>query len=138
MLYEILRYLRNFFPGYRWHVEGFKIEDGVFDFPELREGQYFLIEDSRYNDGLHQYGDALIDEEFSGWVTELRIPKEVIELASEIEQWSDKYKDAVASPYQSESFGGYSYTKGGNGSGNNSYCGWQSAFASRLKVWRKV
>ena len=40
------------------------------------------------------------------------------------------------SPYTSESFGGYSYTKATDA--NGAPIGWQKAFASRLNKWRKL
>ena len=42
-----------------------------------------------------------------------------------------------SSPYVSESFGGYSYTKR-SGSDSGSVGGWQEAFKARLSPWRKL
>ena len=72
----------------------------------------------------------------------LAIPKAVINLAAEIAEWQTKYvaaDSAAMSPYQSESFGGYSYSKSAGGSASGaSASGWQSAFANRLNMWRKL
>ena len=41
------------------------------------------------------------------------------------------------SPYTSESFDGYSYSKGGNSKGGTA-TSWQSQFADRLKPYRRL
>lgn len=150
MLTEICQYLKNWFNrkpdgSYYPKEEGtFTIEDGVIDTEILVENQYFRIMGSLFNDGVHQYGvDTLTDETFNGVVWAMGVPPEVVTLADDIATWQAKYgstdSDAM-SPYVSESFGGYSYSKGSGavsgsqGNGN----GWQSVFAARLNVWRKV
>ena len=66
------------------------------------------------------------------------MPKAVVSLAGEIAAWQEKYKDTVDSPYTSESFGGYSYSKA-SGAGDSTGCGgWQSAFRARLNPYRKL
>ena len=92
-----------------------------------------------FNDGLHQYPAVdLTDETFTGSVWALAVPKAVIDLSVEIEAWQEKNGEAVASPYQSESFGGYSYTKRSAGSDSGTLNGWQDAFRGRLNDWRKL
>lgn len=140
MLYEVLRYIRNFFPvegGY--HDGAFEISNGTINLPFLKDGQYFLIEDSVFNDGVHQYpAYGLQDEIFNGSITAMRIPKDFLMLVEEIETWQNKYGDNNT-PFASESFEGvYSYTKGTSGSGAGGTVTWKDAFANRLKVWRKV
>ena len=68
----------------------------------------------------------------------LAVPKAVIDLSVEIEAWQEKNGEAVASPYQSESFGGYSYTKRSAGNDSGTLNGWHDAFRSRLNDWRKL
>lgn len=122
----------------------FTIENGSIDLDMVENGQYFRIVGSLFNDGVYKYpADGLKDETFKGAVWAMAIPDEVIALAEEIEEWTRKYGgvDSVnMSPYNSESFGGYSYTKSGGGasSGTGSYGTWQSTFASRLNKWRKI
>lgn len=115
-----------------------EVSDGCIDLP-LLDGQYYRIVGSVFNDGLHQYPDNdLTDEVFSGNIYGLAIPKQLIEIANEIKDWQDKNGDAADSPYQSESFGGYSYSKASGSSGDGSLSGWQLAFASKLNPWRKL
>ena len=139
MLEQVLMHLKNWFlvPG-GIHEGTYTIEDGGITLPFLANGQYFRICGSVFNDGLHQYpsGD-LRNETFDGSVWALAIPRTVIELAAEIESWETKNGDASRSPFASESFGGYSYSKA-TGSASGGAVTWQSAFRSRLSAWRKL
>lgn len=138
-LYEILRYLHNFFPGDRWTCAGEPIKNGHITFPGLEDGDIYLIEGSRRNDGLHVYGNwDLRGEILTGYVTECRIPPELLALADEINTWQSKNAEALESPYQSESFGGYSYTKASGSTGTGEPTSWKTVFAPRLRTWRKL
>lgn len=139
MLEDILRHLNNWFLV-DIHEGTFTVENGGIALPFLRTNQYFRIVGSIFNDGLHQYpATDLTDEEFTGTVWALAIPKPLLALAHEIEVWQEKNGDIVASPYTSESFGGYSYTKASGGKADTSaVTGWQDAFRIRLNAWRKL
>ena len=112
----------------------------------IPSGAWYRIQGSLFNDGLHQHPDTeLTDETFNGTVTVCAIPKALLDVVEEIEDWLEHYAIAMSkaqeSPYQSESFDGYSYSIRGdltpqNGSGG--LTGWQAAFASRLNAWRKM
>ena len=138
MLTEIRAELRNYFevPNGR-HFGKFTISGGsIAPLDFLQEGQYFRIIGSVFNDGVHQYPAAdLTDEVFHGAVWAMALPPAVIDLAAEIEEYN-KSDAGKASPYTSESFGGYSYTKATDASG--APIGWQKAFASRLNQWRRL
>lgn len=139
MLEQVLMHLRNWFlvPG-GIHEGTYTIEDGGIALPFLANGQYFRICGSVFNDGLHQYpASDLKAETFEGTVWALAVPQAVIELSSEIEAWQKKNGDASASPYQAESFGGYSYSKATDSASGGAVT-WQSAFRSRLNAWRKL
>ena len=102
----------------------------------LQDGQYFRILGSAFTDGVHQYPvPDLTDEVFHGAVWAMAVPPSVIDLATEIEEYN-KSDAGKASPYISENFGGYSYTKATDA--NGAPIGWQKAFASRLNQWRKL
>ena len=139
MLEQVLMHLNNWFlvPG-GIHEGTYTIEDGGIALPFLANGQYFRICGSVFNDGLHQYpaGD-LKTETFDGTVWALAVPQAVIDLASEIEAWDKKNGEAASGIYQSESFGGYSYTKATDSASGGAVT-WQSAFRSRLSAWRKL
>ena len=138
-LFELLMHLRNFFPGMKWQFFGEEITEKRLSLPGLENGDYYLIEGSRRNDGIHVYGNQdLRNEVFSGTVTEICVPDAVLKLLDEINQWQEKNGEAVASPYQSESFGGYSYTKANVSNGNGESMSWKTAFGPRLRAWRKL
>ena len=138
MLETVLNHLHNWFPVKGAARAGtFIIVSGPLTLSNVLEGQYYKIEGSVFNDGLHRYGDEqdkLRDETFVGRVIPLAVPKPVIKLAEEIEKWceSNPKSDKV-----SESFDGYSYTRGTDGSGSAAG-GWQTAFRKELNAWKKV
>lgn len=140
MLSELCKELNNWFCT-KMYFETFTIEDGTLTLDDLQDGQYFRIVGSVFNDGVYQYpATGLNDETFDGAVWAMAIPQEVIALSSEIEEWVNKYAtvdSSAMSPYQSESFGGYSYSKASSGDENGGNT-WQSVFRSRLNQWRKV
>ena len=138
MLTEICAELRNYFevPNGR-HFGKFEISGGsIAPLDFLQDGQYFRIVGSVFNDGVYQYpATSLTDEAFDGAVWEMAVPPTLISIAAEIEEYNNS--DAgKASPYTSENFGGYSYTKATDASG--APIGWKKAFASRLNQWRKL
>ena len=139
MIEEVLRYLHNWFcKPEEIRVALYSIEDRTISLPFLLEGQYFRIVGSVLNDGIYQYPcTELIDETFFGAVWPMRIPTQMISLVAEIEEWQDKYSSVVSGPYTSESFGGYSYSKGSS-SDSGTISSWQDVFESRLAAWRKI
>ena len=152
MLTELCQEIRNWFDRERYSG-AFEIADGMitaagnsglYETPPLQVGQYFRIVGSWYNDGIHIYpDDCMRNEVFSGSIWLLAIPEPVIKLADEIDEWREKYEtadSAALTPFTSESFGGYSYTKSG-GSGSTADTGgvsWQNVFKTRLNRWRKI
>ena len=139
MLEQVLMNIRNWFPVKGGiHSGAFTIEDGGITLPFLANGQYFRICGSVFNDGLHQYPeDDLVDETFNGTIWALAIPKAVIELADEIQKWQEKNGEAASGIYQSESFGGYSYSKATDSASGGAVT-WQSVFKRQLSAWRKI
>lgn len=138
MLEQVLRHLNNWFLV-EIHEGTFTVENGSITLPFLLTNQYFRIVGSVFNDGLHQYpATDLTDETFTGTVWALAVPKAVVTISEDIAAWQEKNGEAVASPYQSESFGGYSYTKRSTGNDSGALNGWQDAFRGRLNDWRKL
>ena len=138
MLTEICAELRNWFvvpDGV--HIQTYNISGGsIAPLDFLQEGQYFRIVGSVFNDGVYQYpATSLTDEVFEGAVWSMAVPPSVIDLAAEIEEYN-KSDAGKPSPFTSESFGGYAYTKATDASG--APIGWQKAFASRLNKWRRL
>ena len=139
MLETVLIHLKNWFVVPRGVHEGvYTIENSALELPFLQDGQYYRICGSVFNDGLHKYGvDDLHDETFTGTVWALAIPKAVVELSAKIEEWQAKNGEAVASPFSSESFGGYSYTKATD-SATGAPATWETVFRSQLNPYRKL
>lgn len=108
----------------------------------LATNQYFRIYKSVFNDGVVKYTQTdihkLVTEQFDGAVWFMAIPPAVLSLNSKIDEWQTKYGDTSFSPYTSESFGGYSYSKGSNSAGSGNANTWQNAFKSELNKWRKL
>lgn len=154
MLTELCEYLRNWFDeGQEKYIGEIEITGGVItarDDLYMQEtqvepaaGQYFRIIGSIFSDGIHVYPDSdITDETFEGAVWLLRIPPEVITISNEIDAWKTKYMATGSpnmSPFNSESFAGYSYSKSGSRSSETTGAvSWQSIFESRLAPWRKI
>ena len=138
MLTELLAEIRNYFevPNGR-HFGKFEISGGsIAPLDFLQEGQYFRIIGSVFNDGVHQYpASDLTDEVFHGAVWAMSLPPDLIALSAEIEEYN-KSDAGKASPYISENFGGYGYTKA-TGS-NGKVLTWKSVFADALNRYRKL
>lgn len=137
MLEAVLRSINNWFERDRL-TGSFRIEGGALEMPDgfLLDGQFYRIGGSVLNDGLHQHPACdLYDEEFAGEVRALAVPAAVQDLACDIDAWQADNGKAAQSPLQSESFGGYTYTRA---SGANGAYTWQDAFRSQLNRWRKL
>ena len=138
MLEKLLKHLYGTMC-YKWPVKElyggeFKIENGSINLPFLFENQYFRIVGSVFNDGVYQNpAQGLADETFHGAIWALAIPPALVDLAERIEKWE---KENPSTPYQSESFGGYSYTAK-TGANGRTYS-WKDEFADDLAKWRKI
>lgn len=150
MLTELCAEIRNYFiqgiddiHAGEYTISGGEIQS--LDF--LQDGQYYRIVGSVFNDGVWIYNGSspsddpsltLTDETFNGAIWAMRMPPAVIALSQEIDDWVEANKSAIDSPYTSESFEGYSYSKSsGSGEGTNG-AGWHTHFASKLRRWRKL
>ena len=128
--------LRNYFETKK-RFGTFTISDcSISPSDFLQDGQYYRIVGSVFNDGVHRHpAHDLTDETFDGAVWAMAVPPAVVDLATEIEEYN-KSDVGKPSPYISENFGGYGYTKATDANGTP--IGWQKAFASRLNKWRKL
>jgi hypothetical protein len=142
MLNELCMELKNYFDKAQPKIFGeIVIRDSKIQNVEflraIKPNQYFRIAGSVLNDGVYRYDEELLleDETFKGSVWLMAVPKAVIELANDIEKWVNDYSN-VNSPYQSESFGGYSYSKASGTNGGA--ITWQDAFSKRLNMYRRI
>lgn len=138
MLADVCKQLNNWFDVKR--IFGtFTVSDGILVVDGAQDGQYIRICDSVFNDGVYQYPvTGLKDETFLGVIWLMAVPEEVIELSNEIDEWNEKYSDMLQSPFQSESFGGYSYSKGSSTGADGTGTSWSDIFADRLRRWQKI
>lgn len=145
-LTEICNELNNWFDtkadGEKDRLFGtFTIENGTIDLSQsdIKTNQYFRIIGSVFNDGVYQYPPrSLTDETFDGAIWIMYVPHQMFELLDEINEWEEKYGPVVASPFSSESFGGYSYYKNYRNSSTIVTTGWKSKFAEKMRKWRKL
>ena len=154
-LERVLSHIHNWFERDRISVTGCEVTDGRLPASvssRIPLGAWYRVEGSYLNDGLHLRMDefpegeseGLTDETFDGTVTVLAIPHALLLTVEEISDYvtasSEAMRRIAASPYQSESFGGYSYTLRGSGGDGTGGAGgsWQSKFSSDLNPWRKI
>lgn len=132
----------------------------------LRDGAYYRILGSRFHDGLYQHlvpvedvdedeekleivedsdeteseeepTDNGVDEVFFGSVSLCALPASFLDLVYEMEAWQAKYGEAMSSPYQSESFGGYSYSKSTGAATETGTATVWTAFADALAPYKR-
>jgi hypothetical protein len=150
-IFEVCSYLKNWFdrnqPKYFGNVS--IINGALSETYDLKVGQYFRIVGSTLNDGVYQYPiTTLTDETFNGAIWGMALPKAFIALLDDIEAWKIKYNSLdtqdgrqALSPFNSESFGGYAYSKssGGTSDTTKDKSGtWQGVFGARLAPYRQM
>lgn len=142
MIGQICAEVKNYFVqrDVDIHAGNYTIANGeISPVPFVRVGQYYRIVGSALNDGVYQRGVddlQLTDEEFFGSVWSMRIPKDFLALCEEIQAWQTATAEALSGPYQSESFGGYSYSRGTSADGGA--WTWKDQFRNKLNAYRKL
>ena len=144
MLTEICQYLHNYFDYERHFGDISIVGHEVFcngKLLEIESGQYFALFRHRIPLGVFQKKD-LTDKSFTGAVWLMDVPKAILDA----DAWADAWKannmaagSQTNSVYQSESFGGYSYSKGTNSKGKVGASIFDNAqFAAMLAPYRKL
>ena len=151
MLQQVCDFVHNYFV-LETYVGEFTIAGGTISLPSVLDGQRFRVIGSALNDGIYTYSEGgvikdddgleevqLAAETFKGTVQLMGVPVAFDKIVNEISDWTSKNQAVMDGPYQSESFGGYSYTKatGGKTGGSGTFT-WQDAFRSRLNAYRKI
>lgn len=143
MLTDICAEIKNYFTFESdKHIGDFAIVDGLIVPSFDISTRYIRIIGSHRNDGVHCVDDADLEDEgtFHGAIWVMSPPTPFLNIAKDIKLWQDKYgsTDSQAlSPFNSESFGGYSYSKGSVGAGGNAGT-WQDVFRARLNAYRRI
>ena len=140
MLSELCAEVRNYFIRSKADIHNgkFTINGGkIAPLDFLQKNQYFRIVGSVFNDGVYKNDEKLnlTDEVFEGAVWSMSLPPDFIDLCTEIEEYK-KSDMAKPSPYTSESFGGYSYSKATDSNGVPLDC--KKVYASRLNRYRRI
>jgi len=141
-LKAICDYIHNYFE--KDIVQGeFTITNGslVTDSIDILENQYYMIKGSVFNDGIYKHVNTdLTDETFKGTVITMSVPKDILNVLQRATQWEQDNAKTLNSPYQSESFGGYSYSKGASTKkdGSQGQLTWRDVFGDELKAYRKI
>lgn len=116
----------------------YEIKNGTLPLDHITEGQCVRIVGSIFNDGVHMYPFYdLQDETFAGAVMPMRIPPEVMQIAAEVRRIEAEGGNTSVSPYTSESFGGYSYTRATDSNGVP-LSDIRLIVNQRLEKWRKM
>lgn len=152
MLTEVCDFVHNYFEHSLYEgsfVVSSGTVEGISDL--LANGQRFRIRGSALNDGIYTYQNGRVydddnvsavdlkEETFTGTITAMAVPVAFLRIVEDITAWIDKNQAALDSPYTSESFGGYSYTKAtGSGANAGGVLGWQDVFRAKLNAYRKI
>ena len=109
----------------------------------LREGQYFRVVGSVFNDGVYKFGDEtdmarLQDETFEGSIWAMRVPPSFLSLANEYDRLNAKIEELalVSEGFSSESFDGYSYTIAASAPAE--LTAWKNRLDSELNQYRRI
>ena len=144
MLTEICQYLHNYFE-YEKHIGLISVLSGSIycDGEEvlIGEGQYFALFRDKFVLGVYKQGDQITNRTFDGAIWLMDVPEAILNA----DKWADDWMkanggvdSAASSPFQSESFGGYSYSKSsGNGKIGGSIFD-QAVFVGMLAPYRKL
>jgi len=161
MLEQVLAYLNNWFVRYSYTGNVTVSADGAVLAPSeaaaiLQPGRWYRILGSDFHDGVYQVPEEQSEKEepeekeeaeaeepeeeqgetFYCTLWALDVPAGLLNIITEMEAWQAKYGDVVSGPYQSESFGGYSYSKAGaSSSGSGTATVW-TQFAGVLAPYK--
>jgi len=159
MLEQVLAHLNNWFVCYSYTGNVTVSADGAVLAPSeaaatLQPGKWYRILDSGFHDGVYQMPEEQSEKEepeeeveepeeeeqsktFSCTLWTLDVPAGLLNIITEMEAWQAKYGDVVSGPYQSESFGGYSYSKAGVSSSNSGTATVWTQFADVLAPYER-
>ena len=141
---EVMRYCANFFEHGYIDADFTVSEDGVLSpIDGIVSGQYVAVQGSTLHDGVYRIEGGRLDagsafvpaEVFSGRIWLLHPPADFLNVCRMVEAFENA-SGKVNGPFQSESFGAYSYTRASGANGG--LLTWQEAFSSRLRPYVKM
>jgi len=141
MIAEMCAECRNYFVrnSADIHYGNYVVENGeIQPLSFIKTGQFYRIVGSTFNDGVYQKGKdyAFHDEEFYGSVWAMYVPQDFVVLCAVIEKWVADHQAVLDSPFNAESFNGYSYQRATGKSGEA--LTWQLQFANKLNRYRRL
>jgi len=146
LLEEVLNHIHNWFVRdsatfLDVEITNGQLTDKALDY--IADRQFYKLDGSYTNDGLHRVEDGDLNDEVveRARISLLAIPRPLLEIVDEIDEWEKKYGEVASGPYFSEEFGGYKYQVRGfssYGVSGSPLAGWRLAFANRLNPWRKM
>lgn len=136
---ELKNYFISYNPKQAIHTGEYTIVDSDIDVDFLDSDQYFRIVGSKFNDGVYKFDEHLVleDEVFDGAIWAMAVPPDFLKAVKDSEDYLTAHPMGLE--YQSESFGGYSYTRASNNkllSGSFSYL--PKTIANRLNRYRRL
>lgn len=120
------------------HFGQFTIANNIITLDFLDTNQYFRIVGSKFNDGVYKYDNklTLVDETFSGAVWAMSVPPDFIAAVTEAETYLTAHP--LGMEFQSESFGGYSYTRAQSNSYVRGFWYLPTTISQKLNKYRKL
>ena len=121
------------------YFDEFTIVGGKINLSFISNNQYFRIVGSKFNDGVYCYDNklTLVDETFTGAIWAMSVPPTFLEAVNEAEQYLTN--NPIGLEYQSESFGGYSYTRTANQNSSESGFGYlPKTISTKLNRYRRL
>lgn len=146
MLTKICNYLKNFFETERI-IGDVVISEGKVSVNgnavEIAKDAYFALFHQHFVTGVFKYGtDELADGSFRGAVWLMDIPKAIFDAAEWGEAWNAQHGNADSqanTPFDSESFGGYAYTKAQSSTSANGSSVFNNAqFIAMILPYRRI
>lgn len=137
-LNKICREVKNWFETPSQRLATYAITGGnIADLDFIKDGQYYRVIGSIFNDGVHRKGDVddvLQDEIFRGVVVGMSVPPEVIALTEEVKAYIEDDANAPTA-ITSESVGGHSVSRAVK---DGVPILWTDIFSKSLAPWRKM
>lgn len=121
------------------HLGEYTIDNNTISLDFLAENQYFRVVGSKFNDGVYKYDNKLhlTDEIFNGAIWAMSVPPAFLSAVEEANTYLTAHPNAMA--LQSESFGGYSYTRAVGGSTSLGGFGYlPSTISEQLNRYRRI
>lgn len=121
------------------HFGQFTISNNVITLDFLDTNQYFRIVGSKFNDGVYCYDNklTLVDEIFSGAIWAMSVPPAFLAAVKEADDYLTAHP--LGAEFQSESFGGYSYTRARNSNASSGgFWYLPTAISQKLNRFRRM